>query len=243
MAESLIAWNSRRSPRGSRDQPHLGLAALDLPLLGLLRLRKRRQLAAQVDDVLVAIHPVVEQRELLDQFALGVGNRRPVHGQFPARRQRVPSGPSRMTMPVGNQFVPDAIGGGKILALPRRQPLGQQALDGLGRQAAVALGALEPGLRILAQQAQQAAARPAAGQQVPGARRELGAIDAAGQVEEHGQRLRRVEIVVQGRNELGIRLRRSPRRLTGTSRSAPYSRSSLRLASGSTSPVQSRGCR
>ena len=53
-------------------QPHLGLAAaqavvLDPPLVG-----KVGRIAAQFDDVLVALHPAVEEAQFFEQLLLGV---------------------------------------------------------------------------------------------------------------------------------------------------------------------------
>ena len=49
-------------------KPNLGLAALDLVVVGSEFLREFRKPAAEVDDVLVAIHPVVEELEFLDDL-------------------------------------------------------------------------------------------------------------------------------------------------------------------------------
>ena len=49
-------------------EPNLGLATLDLVLVGSELLRKFRKPAPKVDDVLVAVHPVVEELEFLDDF-------------------------------------------------------------------------------------------------------------------------------------------------------------------------------
>src|SRR5690606_32402952 len=77
------------------DKPHLRLAAADAVVFGPLILGKLRELPAEVDDVLVAIDPVVEDFELGDEFLLGCADL--VHQ--PALRHRVPPGPSSITMP------------------------------------------------------------------------------------------------------------------------------------------------
>ena len=172
MAESLMAWNSRRSPQARVTSQTWDWQPLILCSSVFSASGNGRQLAAEVDDVLVAVDPVVEQGELLHEFALTIGNGRLVHRQPAVRRQRVPSGPSRMTMPAGHEFVPDAVGRDKVLVLPGRQPPGEQLLDGFGGQA-VSLAALEPGIRIGAEQTEQVATGPQTGRQAPGARRGL----------------------------------------------------------------------
>lgn len=47
------------------DDPHLALAAVDEVCLGLAGIRQRRQLAAEVDQIAVAVFPVVEEGEAL----------------------------------------------------------------------------------------------------------------------------------------------------------------------------------
>src|SRR5512135_3857258 len=47
------------------DEPDLRLAALDFVRFGLQFGRKWRQLAAEIDQVLVALGPVAEEREFL----------------------------------------------------------------------------------------------------------------------------------------------------------------------------------
>src|SRR5690606_13236875 len=55
-----------------RHDPDHGLAAVQAVLLGLPLLGKRRQLAAQVDQVLVALGPVGEEREFVADGLLGL---------------------------------------------------------------------------------------------------------------------------------------------------------------------------
>ena len=53
-----------------RAQPNLRLAAFDLVLVRLEFLREAWQSATKVDDVLVAVHPVIEEFELVDDFLM-----------------------------------------------------------------------------------------------------------------------------------------------------------------------------
>ena len=53
-----------------RAQPNLCLASLDLVLVCLEFLREARELPPKVDDVLVAVHPVIEEFELVDDFLM-----------------------------------------------------------------------------------------------------------------------------------------------------------------------------
>lgn len=53
-----------------RAEPDLCLAALDLVLVGLKLRREFRELAPKVDDVLIAVHPVIEEFELVDDFLM-----------------------------------------------------------------------------------------------------------------------------------------------------------------------------
>src|SRR5690606_5795363 len=77
------------------------LAAVQAVLLGPPFLRERRQLAAEIDQVLVALGPVAEERELLGDRGLRLrgagleGERRVAHPRF----QRTPCGVSSSTMP------------------------------------------------------------------------------------------------------------------------------------------------
>ena len=48
-------------PHKRRHQPHLRLAAADLPFVGAAFFGKRRQLFAEVDQVTVFVFPVVQQ--------------------------------------------------------------------------------------------------------------------------------------------------------------------------------------
>jgi len=52
------------------DKPDLGLTTANAILLAAKLFRKLGQSAAQVDQVLVAVHPVVEQGEFIDNFLL-----------------------------------------------------------------------------------------------------------------------------------------------------------------------------
>ena len=90
-------WESRVCPKKNRDQarhdrgiarglegkhpslvvspePDLGLTSLDLVLVRLEFLRKLRQLTTEVNEMLVTVHPVVEELELIDDFAVDVLN-------------------------------------------------------------------------------------------------------------------------------------------------------------------------
>ena len=53
-------------------KPDLGLAPLHLVIVGKVLLRVLGQLAAKVDDVLVPVHPVVEELELVDDLAMNL---------------------------------------------------------------------------------------------------------------------------------------------------------------------------
>src|SRR3546814_2467822 len=59
------------------DQPNLRLAALQLELVAPVLLGERRQAAAAVGQVLVAVVPVVEEGELVDELGLLLGDRAP----------------------------------------------------------------------------------------------------------------------------------------------------------------------
>src|SRR4051812_10067753 len=74
-------------------------------LVGAPRVRERRQLAAEVDEVLVAFRPVVEEREFLGDRGLRLRGRR-LHGEHVDGRaharfliQRTPWGVSSRTIP------------------------------------------------------------------------------------------------------------------------------------------------
>lgn len=53
-----------------RAQPNLRLAAFDLVLVRLEFLREVGELAPEVNDVLIAVHPVIEEFELVDDFLM-----------------------------------------------------------------------------------------------------------------------------------------------------------------------------
>ena len=53
-----------------RPKPDLRLATFHLVLVGLALGRERGQAPAQIDEVLVAVHPVVEKLELVDDFLM-----------------------------------------------------------------------------------------------------------------------------------------------------------------------------
>src|SRR5690606_38109055 len=84
-----------------------GLAPVKPMLLGLPLFGELRQLASKVDQVLVALGPVAEERELLADCRLGLGSggfqrERGRHGRvllFHCRRQRTPAGVSSSRMP------------------------------------------------------------------------------------------------------------------------------------------------
>src|SRR4051812_8940724 len=71
-------------------------------LLGLPFLRERRQLAPQVDQVLVSLRPVAEERELLRNRGLRLRRgwlHRKNGGRVHARFQRTPCGVSSSSTP------------------------------------------------------------------------------------------------------------------------------------------------
>lgn len=55
-------------------KPDLGLTSLDLVLVRLAFLREFRQLTTEVNEMLVTVHPVVEELELIDDFSVDVLN-------------------------------------------------------------------------------------------------------------------------------------------------------------------------
>src|SRR5690606_18294269 len=93
-------------PRGvaGRHDPDLGLAAVQPVFLCLPLLGEGRQLAAEVDQVLVALGPVAEERELVGDRGLRLGGGgferegRVAHAGA-LRVQRTPRGVSSSTMP------------------------------------------------------------------------------------------------------------------------------------------------
>ena len=78
----------------SSDEPDLRLASADLIGVNLILFGERRQAPAKVDQVLLSIHPVVENAELVDDVLL-----RRVDFVSHDRRQVVPPGPSSILMP------------------------------------------------------------------------------------------------------------------------------------------------
>src|SRR6185312_4899460 len=66
--------------------------------IGSFRVGQRRQLASEVDQVLVAAGPVIEETEFVDDLLLRILDGGCVH-QF-AIFQRVPSAPSSMATPI-----------------------------------------------------------------------------------------------------------------------------------------------
>src|SRR5690606_14470 len=80
------------------DDPDHGLAAVQAVGLGLPFLGEGRQLAAEVDQVLVTLGPVTEQGEFVGDGGLGLGGAG-FGRTHQARLQRTPCGVSSSRMP------------------------------------------------------------------------------------------------------------------------------------------------
>jgi hypothetical protein len=63
-------------PRGLLDQPDLARAAAHLVFVVVLGRRQRRERLAELDDIAIAVLPIVEEAEILNQIL----NRRGCHG-------------------------------------------------------------------------------------------------------------------------------------------------------------------
>ena len=51
-----------------RVDPNVGLAPVDVVVVGFLVLFQQRNVVAELDQVLVSVHPVVEERKLVDDL-------------------------------------------------------------------------------------------------------------------------------------------------------------------------------
>ena len=82
-------------------KPDLRLAAADAVGVSAQLIGKFGQAATKIDEVLVAIHPVVEKAEFLDDLPLCRGD---FAAHYPPLRQVVPFGPSSIITPLSTNW-------------------------------------------------------------------------------------------------------------------------------------------
>ena len=189
-------------------------------LFGLPVFREGRQLAAEVDQVLVALGPVAEEAEFLGDGGLGlggggfkrergVGHNSLYGGAWPADRPRAGRVVSRACATsarpagvfqhdaFGGQLVADGVGTGEVARLLGGGTRIDQALDA-GIVAVIAGGGAEPLCRIGLQQSQRQAGTEQLTLQACLLGRVGGPARIGGDAGHFGQRLRRVEVIIQG---------------------------------------------